>query len=271
MSRNDQVESEPSAAALLLTLLGEFVLPAADAVWTSTLTDALAVLGVEEKAARQALARSAQRGLLDSEKLGRRVRWRLTPQAVELLRRGSERIYGFGGPAAPWDGRWLLLFCSLPESRRELRYRLRVRLGWAGLAPFEPGAWISPWVDRQADAVAVVRDLQLDAASRCFTASLGSLGDARQIAAEAWDLDELAGAYARFVADLTAPPPPNGDEAAFRALCELVHRWRRFPTIDPDLPAELLPERWPKAAAVELFQERHRSLAPPALRWWNGH
>lgn len=266
-------EHEASASALLLTLLGEFVLPEGRPVWTSTFTDALAALGVEEKAARQALARSARRGMLTSEKVGRRVRWTLTPGARRLLEEGTERIYRFGLDRPPWDGRWLLLFCSLPESRRELRYRLRVRLGWAGLGPFGPGAWISPWVDRQPAAVAVLEDLGLAAEARSFTGSLGALGDPQEIAAQAWQLDGLERDYARFLADheqaaaVTGEPTATG-EPAFVALSALVHRWRRFPGEDPDLPAELLPDHWPVERAAACFHLRHAEWSERALAWW---
>ena len=53
-----------SARSLLLTLLGEFVLPRAEPVWTQVLIDVLGGLGVEHKSARQALARTAAEGLL---------------------------------------------------------------------------------------------------------------------------------------------------------------------------------------------------------------
>ena len=48
-----------SARGLLLTVLGEFVLPAGGSAWTSAFIDVLGRLGVEEKAARQALMRTA--------------------------------------------------------------------------------------------------------------------------------------------------------------------------------------------------------------------
>src|SRR5215213_1969322 len=46
-----------SARSLLLTVLGEFVHPRGTPVWTATLVAALAELGIEEKSARQAIAR----------------------------------------------------------------------------------------------------------------------------------------------------------------------------------------------------------------------
>ena len=68
-----------SARSLLLTILGEYVRPQGDPVWTGTLVAALRLFGVAEKAARQALARTAAEGWLASTKHGRLARWQLTP------------------------------------------------------------------------------------------------------------------------------------------------------------------------------------------------
>lgn len=293
MSEQPNRGAEPaSAASLLLTLLGEFVLPDRQPVWTSTLTEALAVLGVQDKAARQALARTGERGLLERDKQGRRVRWGLTPAAIELLEEGTAHIYRFGTTPKAWDGQWLLVLCSLPAARAELRHRLRVRLGWAGLAPFGPGAWISPWVDRQPEAVEVLRQFDLHGQARSFTGRLGVLGDVSTTVAQAWELEGLEGRYRQFLADFgeqTAPEAPTSgaspgahepgrsgpqggegpDATEFAALCWLVHRWRRFPTIDPELPRELWPLRWPAEAAVTLFHRQHARWTPAAQRWWH--
>src|SRR5438445_2954520 len=100
----------PSARSLLFTVLGEYVLPHGGEAWAAALIRALGALGVEEAAARQAIARTASDGWLDSERTGRRVRWQLTPSGRQLLTEGAERIYGFGGSQEDWDGRWVLLF-----------------------------------------------------------------------------------------------------------------------------------------------------------------
>src|SRR5689334_24942964 len=84
-----------SARSLLLTVLGEFVLPAGRPVWTSALLDLLADLDVAEKAARQAIMRSADSGWIEASRIGREARWSLTPAGTELLREGTERSYGF--------------------------------------------------------------------------------------------------------------------------------------------------------------------------------
>jgi phenylacetic acid degradation operon negative regulatory protein len=38
--------------------------------------------------------------------------------------------------------------------------------------------------------------------------------------------------------------------------------------LDPDLPAELLPDDWPGAAAAGRFRMLHDQFTPPARQWW---
>src|SRR4051794_31339864 len=141
-----------SARSLLLTVLGEFVLPAGRPLWTSTLIALLADLDVAEKAARQAIMRTADDGWIEPSRIGRETRWALTAAGTELLREGTERIYGFAAAGQPWDGRWLVLTVAGPESNRALRQRLRTRHGWAGLGSASPGVWVTPRVGREAAA-----------------------------------------------------------------------------------------------------------------------
>ena len=117
-----------SARSLLLTILGEYVLPSSDPVWTSALVEVMAGLDVEEKAARQALARTAADGLIAPLKHGRQVQWELTNTGRRLLTDGAQRIYSFGAERTEWDGQWLLVLVTVPESRRDVRYRLRTQL-----------------------------------------------------------------------------------------------------------------------------------------------
>ena len=63
----------PAARSLLLTVLGEYLLPRGEPVWQETLVNALTALGYTSQAARQALARSAREGWLASERRGRRI------------------------------------------------------------------------------------------------------------------------------------------------------------------------------------------------------
>jgi phenylacetic acid degradation operon negative regulatory protein len=267
-TRREGAIAAHGARGYLLTVLGEFVLPVGGRVWTAVLIDALGALGVEERAARQAIARSADSGLLESERIGRRTVWHLTESARTLLTEGSHRIYAFHRQPHHWDGRWLLLFSSVPEAKRDLRYRLRVRLGWAGFAPVAPGVWLSPWVDREAEASAVLTDLGLLDTARSFSGTLGDIGDRSGLVTQAWDLEGIEEAYEAFIARFT-PVQPDGPAAAFVELTRLVHEWRRFPILDPDLPAELLPSGWSGHRAATLFHRLHEEWRSPAWTWWS--
>jgi phenylacetic acid degradation operon negative regulatory protein len=235
-------------------VLGEYVLPREEAVWQETLVAALGALGYSEHAARQAVARSVRDGWLESERVGRRSRLSLSDATAELLSSGAERIYTFGESWA-WSGEWLMLVLRVPEARREVRHHLRTQLAWAGLGSLGGGVWLTPHVDREAELAELVA-AQPDAEVLSFHGRMGALGDPRRVAEAAWDLDAVVDQYDEFIADfarLRASTP----QASFRAQTELVHAWRKFPFLDPDLPEDLLRPGWPRGRAHNLFRERH--------------
>jgi phenylacetic acid degradation operon negative regulatory protein len=256
-----------SARSLLLTILGEFVLPSGRAVWTSTLLELLADLDVAEKAARQAIMRTADSGWIEASRVGRETRWSLTQAGTDLLREGTERIYHFAAEDRPWDGRWLVLTVGVPENNRPLRQRLRTQLGWAGLGSPTPGVWVTPQADREAPARKVLEDLGLLAGSWSFVAAAGDIGDERSLARAAWDLDEVEQRYEDFL-ELVGRRRPRTDRQALVAQIRLVQEWRRFPLLDPGLPRELLPPRWTGSRAADAFRERHAGWAPRAAQAW---
>jgi phenylacetic acid degradation operon negative regulatory protein len=247
LSRRREVGSA-SARSLLLTVLGEFVYPRAAPVWTGTLVTALGTLGVEEKSARQALSRSAAEGLLVSTRHGRRVSWELTDAGTHLLEQGTGRIYGFMRERRPWDGRWLVLTVAIPETQRQLRHRLRTRLTWLGLGSPAPGLWVVP--------------------DFAWVGSAAAIGDQRRLLADAWELDGVSQRYVDFVADF-GDREVSGRTEAFVAQVRMVQEWRRFPFLDPDLPAALLAHDWPGPAAAAAFHDRHARWHRRAQDGWD--
>jgi phenylacetic acid degradation operon negative regulatory protein len=256
-----------SARSLLLTVLGEFVLPRDEPVWTQVLLDVLGGLGVESKSARQALARTAAEGLLESDRSGRRVRWSLSDQGTRLLSDGASRIYGFSAARRPWDGRWLVLLVSVPEARRQLRHRLRTRLAWAGLGSPAPGVWLSPDPAKQAEVAEVVADLELGAVTSSFIGAFGELGKPQELVEQAWNLSDVEAAYLAFLDEFDDAEPAGAADTLTHQI-HLVHAWRRFPFLDPKLPAELLPDEWAGARAAELFDRLHQRWERAAQQQW---
>jgi phenylacetic acid degradation operon negative regulatory protein len=263
MSRRHAAGAD-SARSLLFTVLGEFVLPDGGRAWTSTIIDALSRLDVEEKAIRQALMRTAADGWLSSERFGRRTLWCLTPKAEQLLTDGTERIYGFTGPTTDWDGQWLLALARVPETDRPARHLLRTRMSWAGFGSLAPGMWISPHTDRLDEARRILGEAGVHAESRVFVARDVTGGDEAEMAKQAWDLAALEQDYRSFLADYAGDRPAD----PIARLIGLVHRWRRFPWIDPSLPRQLLPPRWSGTKAAQLFQRQHGKWSAAAQAEW---
>jgi phenylacetic acid degradation operon negative regulatory protein len=252
-----------SARSVLFTVLGELVLPTGGEAWTSAFIDVFGRLGVEEKAARQALMRTAADNWLSSERIGRRTVWRLTPASEQLLRDGTERIFGFTAVAGDWDGRWTIVIARTPETERAARHMIRTRLRWAGFGNVMPGVWLSPRSDRAGEVrhildEAGLPDGYLFAAEYQGGSSLGVMVE------HAWDLAQVAREYDEFIAAFSADASPD----PLVRVVDLVHAWRRFPWIDPGLPAEFLPAPWSGTTAAELFARRHAAWAGDAIAEW---
>lgn len=260
--------SGPQARSLLLTVLGEYVVTRHQPVWTRTLVAALGALGVREKAARQALARSASDGWLVGERMGRRVRYDLSPTTRGLLDEGAQRIYSFGGGRREWDGRWLVLVTAVPETERNLRHRLRTGLAWAGFGSLSPGVWISPDATRDEEAAQLVDALGPSVQAVSFLGEHATVGDEASLVARAWDLPGLERRYSAFLSEFSTLRPDH-PAATFCAQSRLVHEWRRFPFLDPGLPDSLLPATWPGGRARDLFEQRHSEWAPASRSWFD--
>ncbi|WP_299051295.1 PaaX family transcriptional regulator C-terminal domain-containing protein [uncultured Nocardioides sp.] len=266
LTRRREVGSA-SARSLLLTILGEFALPRSEPVWTATVLDALSRLGVEQRAARQALARTSAEDLLASERHGRRTAWSLTPRGAELLAEGTTRIYGFLRSSHVWDSRWLVLTVSIPESQRRLRHRLRTRLTWLGMGSPYSGLWVSPDAEKVAEVDEVITELGLGDQSVAWVGPTAGIGNESLLVDAAWDLAGLAERYRVFLATFSDRRADSADEA-FTAQVELVQEWRRFPFLDPDLPRELLDDDWPGRAAADVFHARHAAWHAGAQEVW---
>jgi phenylacetic acid degradation operon negative regulatory protein len=229
------------------------------------LVEVLALFGVEDKAARQAVSRLAAKGWLESERVGRRTRWRLTPWADSLLTRGAERIYGLAKPTTAWDQRWLVLLASVPDSRRSQRADMSVGLRWAGFGSLGQGVWLCPWVDREVEAAQVLEDSGVGDAT-VFRSTMTNVGDPIVLSQRAWAHDQIAADYERFIDRFSVT-----SNLEIRDLIELVHEWRRFPLLDPGLPDELLGADWPGGAAAQLFTETRQRLRDAATTSWSEH
>jgi phenylacetic acid degradation operon negative regulatory protein len=250
------------ARSALFDLYGDHLRSRGSRAPVAALVRLLAPLGITAPAVRTAVSRMARQGWLDAVRLPEGAGYALTPRAVRRLDEAAGRIYRHGDPV--WDGRWHVVVVEKVRDRPR-RERLRAALGYLGYAPIDETAWISPRPSRELEALVEAERVRAER----FSASYD--GDARGLAARAWDLDGLSHAYRRWLAvaaDLVAPvSSDSADEVVFAARSRLVHEWRKFLFRDPGLPPELLPGQWAGREAAEVFDAESASLLPAASRF----
>ncbi|MEV4420715.1 PaaX family transcriptional regulator C-terminal domain-containing protein [Patulibacter sp. NPDC049589] len=253
----------PSARALLVTVLGELVYPYEGPVWTAALIEVMRGLGVEEHAARQAIARGSAAGWIEAERHGRSARWTLADRGRRLIEDGMRRSAAFVEEPEPWDGRWLVLLVTVPQQQRAMRKRLYGALTWMGLGNPTPGVWLSPHAEAVDEARETVAELGLEASTLSFVGPVAGIGLSEdEIVRSAWDLEELGARYRALIDRYGDVDPAPGDEMLFTHI-ELLNALQRFLRLDPRLPVALLPD-WVGREGGELFRSRRAAWSAPA-------
>jgi phenylacetic acid degradation operon negative regulatory protein len=257
---------------MLFTLYGDYIMHRGGEVWVGSLIKIAAEFGLSQQAVRSALSRMSQKGWLKTRRVGNRPYYAPTARTRRLLEEGERRI--FGRRSVPWDGLWRLLVYSIPERKREVRTELRKQLAWLGYGPLSSGSWLCPH-DVRPDLEAVIQRLGLESFVETFEATHDGNSTGRELAARCWDLEGINRRYEAFLAryrptfEAFRRRWDVADNECFVQRFLLIHEYRKFFFIDPELPAELLPDPWYGSESRELFQEFHAGLADGANRYFD--
>ncbi len=250
---------------LVITLLGTYVRPFGDTVWSGGLVSLLGELGFSSGAARVALTRLVRRGLITRVRSGRLVHYRLTPRCEGLLAEGDGRIFSLGDPHDD-GGTWTVIWHQIPEDRRLERSRLARRLRFLGFGSVQDSVWVSPH-DHSEEVLRLLDELDVSASATLFTARIQEPAGLPALVARAWDLTGLIDRYESFVSEFSPYVRRRVDDAqAFEVRTRLVHLFRGFPFFDPELPEELAPLGDARAQAVATFRRLYDALAEPSQR-----
>jgi phenylacetic acid degradation operon negative regulatory protein len=255
---------------LVVTLLGTYVRPFGRAVWSGGLVMLLREFGFSDGAARAALTRLVRRGLIARVRSGRLVHYSLTPRCERLLIEGDGRIFTLGRLPAN-IGPWTVLWHQIPEDRRLERARLGRRLRFLGFGSVQDSVWVSPH-DHRDEVAELLAELGVAEHALVFVSLLGSGagGGLPALVARAWDLSELEGRYEAFCSGfdryLEPDAPALSDREAFLVRTRLMHLFRGFAQLDPELPEELAPLAAPRTRAAEIFEALYTGLAASSQR-----
>jgi phenylacetic acid degradation operon negative regulatory protein len=225
---------------------------------------ALSALGLEEMAVRQTLYRMERDGELTARKEGRSKFYAPSPAAVAIIDAGSAKMRPPREKA--WDGRWTIVQLQPDGVGRVHRERLRDLLAVEGFAPLGGHSYLHPR-DRSARVLAAAEQSGFAAHLHVFRGP--RLGGAQSDAAfvrTLWNLDALAPRYERFLARFAPLARRQWRDAreAAGVRFALVFDYLEVAWDDPELPAQLLPPRWPGARARRLVAELYDRLAPPS-------
>jgi phenylacetic acid degradation operon negative regulatory protein len=126
-----------------------------------------------------------------------------------------------------------------------------------------PGVWLSPRSDRGDEVRQILDEARLPD-GYLFMAEYQGGSSLAAMVRHAWDLDVLVREYDDFIDAFSQDASPD----PLVRVIDLVHAWRRFPWIDPGLPAQFLPAPWSGTAAAELFARLHAQWADEAIAEW---
>jgi phenylacetic acid degradation operon negative regulatory protein len=280
---------------LVITLLGTYVRPHGDTVWSGGLVTLLEELGFSHGAARAALTRLVRRGLLARSRSGRLVFYVLTPRCERLLTEGDGRIFALGR-AVGEDNDWTLLWHQIPEDRRLERSRLARRLRFLGFGSVQDSVWISPH-DHCAEVERLLDELEVAPYATLLKSTVQR--GIHPLVSRAWDLEGLADRYEAFCSEFgpyanhtaatgtvlsgatgatgtvvspeltgtgTGAPPEPTDADAFAVRTRLIHTFRGFAVLDPELPDDLAPLAAAREHAVSTFRQLFDELEPASQR-----
>lgn len=274
-------KSRIQAGSLITTVFGDAILPRGGRVSLGSMIQLLQPLGVNERLVRTAVYRLVKEEWLQSEALGRKTDYMLTPSGRNRFDEASRQIYAADIPG--WDRRWRLIL-MVGELDARLREQLRRALFWHGFGETATGSFVHPTADLETVMESLVSE-GLDAvlahlmpmvavnarATRCST-------DVEMVQ-KAWNLDGLAASYEGFLqkyqsirdALVACGQQHLSDEDAFLVRTLLIHDVRRLLLRDPQLPESLLPAAWPGSRARLLCRDLYRKLLPLSERHLDTH
>ena len=269
-------KSRIQAGSLITTVFGDAILPRGGRVSLGSMIQLLQPLGVTERLVRTAVYRLVKEEWLQSEALGRKTDYMLTPSGRRRFDEASRQIYAADIPG--WDRRWRLILI-VGELDVRLREPLRRALFWHGFGETATGSFVHPTADLEKVMESLVSEgldqvlAQLmplvavnSRAAHCATDS--------DMVQKAWNLADLALSYEGFLqkyqpirdALVACGQEDLSEENAFLVRTLLIHDVRRLLLRDPQLPESLLPASWPGSSARLLCRDLYRKLLPLSER-----
>lgn len=249
-----QTERRVRVWSLIITFLGDAIVPRGGEVSASTIQELMTRLGVESGAVRTAMSRLTSDGWVIREKRGRRSFFRLSKTGYDPFRQATARIYA---PADRDSGASPIMHLIVANAKSDRQQSSILRQNQ--VLEVHPGVYVS--FDPRLNATKEVTDSCLVTpitASQLPNWVKEKLGSEAQ--ADGYrTVSELFRLFP--TTDLTHPI----DAMALR--CLLIHEWRRVLLRGPDIPNACLPNNWPLEACRKTVASLYQELLPASEIW----
>jgi len=150
-----------------------------------------------------------------------------------------------------WDGKWRVISYEIPESKREIRDRLRREMqGW-GLGPWHRSFWLTPHpvIDRLKK---LVFGKEEEKYIQAFSSD-HSFGDRAILIEKVWETQNLDKQYRALFKSWHDILSKDTDKTVkFQAV---IDEYIDLLRVDPGLPVELIGQNWIGFEAYNIFRE----------------
>lgn len=150
-----------------------------------------------------------------------------------------------------WDGKWRIISYEIPESKREIRDRLRREMqGW-GLGPWHRSFWITPH-----PVITTLKNLVYGREEEKFIQAFESdhvFGDKEILIEKVWGKTQLDKKYRELFKTWHDILSKEGDK--LEKLKKVIGNYINLLKDDPGLPKELLGVSWIGFEGFSIFRE----------------
>ncbi len=192
--------------------------------------------------------------LVEKQDTDQKVVFRLSRKGYEFLNSILDQIHK---ETQHWDGKWRMIWFSVPERDRSKRDKFRRFLEALGLKPVLNSLWVTP---------VPVRDKILHYIAKnnlnemvMFVESDNVIGLSSQKMLSVWNFDRFRVFYNDFMKK--ADEILNSPKRDRFELKKLIFEYATILNCEPNLPIELMPKDWPRFRANLYYKRVKRAIS----------
>jgi phenylacetic acid degradation operon negative regulatory protein len=161
-----------------------------------------------------------------------------------------------------WDKKWSIIMFCIPEKNRGSRDKFRRYIQKIGYGSLFGSLWIKPTVKNHNSVMQYARELGIAENVIVQTSQSNSDDIDRLIVAKAWDLKNIKKEYLNYIkqAQKQLPKLKKGYDGTAYTVKYLIFALANIVSMEPEVPANLMPTDWPRQDALKQYKEIRKKL-----------